>query len=253
MRIWMVLLVSSVLALSGCNEEKKSADVSLDTLSQRVSYSVGYDVAKNFKDNEFNLDMAIVLAGLNDAQNGTEPRLSQEQIAATMAEFQQYMVEQHQKKTDAQSQVNVADGDAFLAANTIKEGVVTLESGLQYKVITEGAGRKPLAEDVVQVHYRGTLIDGTSFDSSYDRGQPAEFPVSRVIAGWTEALQLMSEGAKWQLVIPSNLAYGEQAMGGAIAPNSVLVFEVELLKVLTEAGTTAEPVTAEPATTEGGH
>lgn len=247
MRIWMVLLISSVLALSGCNEEKKSAEVSLDTLNQRVSYSVGYDVAKNFKDNEFNLDMAIVLAGLNDAQNSAEPRLSQEQIAATMAEFQQYMVEQHQKKTDAKSQVNVAEGEAFLMANKIKEGVVTLESGLQYKVITEGTGRKPLAEDVVQVHYRGTLIDGTGFDSSYDRGQPAEFPVSRVIAGWTEALQLMAEGSKWQLVIPSNLAYGEQAMGGVIAPNSVLVFDVELLKVLSDSAATVEPTTTEVA------
>lgn len=253
MRMWTVLLVSSVLALSGCNEEKKSADVSLDTLSQRVSYSVGYDVAKNFKENEFNLDMAIVLAGLKDAQKGEEARLNQEQIAATMAEFQQYMVEQQQKKSAAQFQVTAVEGDAFLAANKVKEGVVTLESGLQYKVITEGTGRKPFAEDVVQVHYSGTLIDGTSFDSSYDRGQPAEFPVSRVIAGWTEALQLMAEGSKWQLVIPSNLAYGEQAMGGVIAPNSVLVFDVELLKVLTEAGTTAEPVTAEPATTEAGH
>jgi FKBP-type peptidyl-prolyl cis-trans isomerase FklB len=249
MRIWIVLLVSSVLALSGCNEEKKNVDVSLDTLSQRVSYSVGYDVAKNFKDNEFDLDMAIVLAGLNDAQNSVEPRLSQEQIAATMTEFQQYMVEQHQKKADAKSQVNVAEGEAFLTANKVKEGVVTLESGLQYKVITEGAGRKPLAEDVVQVHYRGTLTDGTEFDSSYDRGQPAEFPVSRVIAGWTEALQLMTEGSKWQLVIPANLAYGEQAMGGVIAPNSVLVFDVELLKVLSD----DSAATVEPATSEVGH
>lgn len=244
MRIWMVLLVSSVVALSGCNEEKKNVDVSLDTLSQRVSYSVGYDVAKNFKDNEFNLETALVLAGINDAQNGAEPRLNQEQIAATMAEFQQYMTEQHQKKSEAQAQVNIAEGDAFLAANKLKEGVVTLESGLQYKIITEGTGPKPLAEDIVQVHYRGTLVDGTAFDSSYDRGQPAEFPVSRVIAGWTEALQLMPEGSKWQLVIPSNLAYGEQAMGGVIAPNSVLVFEVELLKVVSDATTSAEPAPA---------
>jgi len=247
MRKWLILLVASVLALSGCNEEKKSADVTLDTLNQRVSYSVGYDVAKNFNDNEFSLDVAIVLAGLNDAQSGSEPRLTQEQIAATMTEFQQYMMEQQQKKAVALAQESIASGTAFLEENKVKEGVVTLESGLQYKVITEGTGRKPSAEDVVQVHYRGTLVDGTPFDSSYDRGQPAEFPVSRVIAGWTEALQLMSEGSKWQLVIPSELAYGEQEMGGVIAPNSVLVFEVELLKVLTG----AEEV-AEPATVEGG-
>lgn len=245
MRKWLVLLVASVLALSGCNEEKKSADISLETLSQRVSYSVGYDVAKNFNDNEFNLDMAIVLAGLTDAQNGDEARLSAEQIEATMTEFQQFMVEQQQKKAATEAQVNIAAGNTFLEENSAKEGVVTLESGLQYKVITEGTGRKPLAEDVVQVHYLGTLIDGTGFDSSYDRGQPAEFPVSRVIAGWTEALQLMPEGSKWQLVIPSNLAYGDQAVGGIIAPNSVLVFEVELLKVLSDAAETIEPAVTE--------
>lgn len=239
MRKWLVLLVVSVVALSGCNEEKKSAEVSLDTLSQRVSYSVGYDIAKNFNDNEFSLDMAIVLAGLNDAQNSVEPRLTPEQITETMAEFQQYMIEQRQKKTAEQSQANIVAGDTFLAENKLKEGVVTLESGLQYTVMTEGTGRKPSADDVVQVHYRGTLIDGTPFDSSYDRGEPTEFPVSRVIAGWTEALQLMAEGSKWQLVIPANLAYGEQAMGGVIAPNSVLVFEVELLKVVSAAAEAA--------------
>lgn len=245
MRIGIVVLVSFVLALSGCSEGQKSTDVSLETLSQKVSYSVGYDVARNFKENDFNLEVAVVLAGLNDAQKGVEPRLNEEQIAATMAEFQQYMLERHQKQADAQAQVNVAEGDAFLAANKLKEGVVTLDSGLQYKVVTEGSGRKPLADDVVQVHYSGTLIDGTPFDSSYDRGEPAEFPVSRVIAGWTEALQLMSEGSKWQLVIPANLAYGDQAMGGVIAPNSVLVFDVELLKVISEEATPA--ATAEDA------
>lgn len=245
MRIGIVVLVSFVLALSGCSEGQKSTDVSLETLSQKVSYSVGYDVARNFKENDFNLEVAVVLAGLNDAQKGVEPRLNEEQIAATMAEFQQYMLERHQKQADAQAQVNVAEGDAFLAANKLKEGVVTLDSGLQYKVVTEGSGRKPLADDVVQVHYSGTLIDGTPFDSSYDRGEPAEFPVSHVIAGWTEALQLMSEGSKWQLVIPANLAYGDQAMGGVIAPNSVLVFDVELLKVISEEATPA--ATAEDA------
>lgn len=235
MRSWIVLLAGAGLVLSGCNMEKKDTNITLETLNQKVSYSVGYDIAKNFKDNNFDLDINLLHAGFNDAQNGTTPRLDQEQMGATMGEFQQYMLEQHEKKIAEQSNENVAVGQAFLEENKVKEGVVTLESGLQYKVLTEGSGRKPLSTDVVEVHYRGMLIDGTSFDSSYDRGQPAQFPVSRVIAGWTEALQLMAEGAKWQLVIPAELAYGKQAMGSVIAPNSVLVFEVELLKVISEA------------------
>ncbi|MEA3466231.1 MAG: FKBP-type peptidyl-prolyl cis-trans isomerase [Thermodesulfobacteriota bacterium] len=234
MRSWIVLLAGAGLVLSGCNMEKKDASVTLETLNQKVSYSVGYDIAKNFKENDFDLDEKLMFAGFKDAQNGTTPRMNQEQMGATMVEFKQYMLEQYEKKIAAQSEEAGAAGAAFLAENKVKEGVVTLESGLQYKVITAGTGRKPLATDVVQVHYRGTLTDGTTFDSSYDRGQPAEFPVSRVIAGWTEALQLMAEGAKWQLVIPAELAYGKQAMGNVIAPNSVLVFEVELLKVLAE-------------------
>lgn len=141
---------------------------------------------------------------------------------------------------------NSAAGQAFLAANKVKPDVVTLESGLQYKVLTAGSGKTPSASDVVQVHYRGTLIDGTPFDSSYDRGEPVEFPVSRVIAGWTEALQLMAEGAKWQLFIPAELAYGSQEVGGVIEPNSVLLFEVELLKVVDAAASPAGDEAAEP-------
>jgi FKBP-type peptidyl-prolyl cis-trans isomerase len=232
MHLLIISLLGLGLALAGCDTEKKGAALKLETLNQKVSYSVGYDIAKNFKANEFELDINLVRAGLEDGQNGAEPKLDQEQMGATMQEFQQYMMEKQQKKIAAGSEQNSAAGKAFLAANKAKEGVLTLDSGLQYKIITAGDGAKPTLDDVVQVHYSGTLVDGTKFDSSYDRGEPVEFPVSRVIAGWTEALQLMPVGSKWQLFIPAELAYGSQAMGNVIGPNSLLIFDVELLKII---------------------
>ncbi|MDY0189502.1 MAG: FKBP-type peptidyl-prolyl cis-trans isomerase [Desulfuromonas sp.] len=232
MRLLIVLLVGCGLMLSGCNEEKKKTVSKLETLQQKVSYSIGYDIAKNFKENDFALDFDLLNAGMQDADSGAVAKLDQEQMAATMAEFQQFMVEKQQKKIAGLAEENSAAGQAFLDENKGKEGVVTLESGLQYKILQAGTGSKPTLEDEVQVHYRGTLIDGTQFDSSYDRGEPVEFPVSRVIAGWTEALQLMPVGSKWQLFIPAQLAYGSQAMGNVIEPNSVLIFEVELLNIV---------------------
>lgn len=246
MRAWIFLLVGTGLALSGCKTETTAPELKLETLQQKVSYSVGYDIAQNFGKNEFDLDINLLHQGVADAQKGAPARLNEEQMELTMKEFQQVMLTKQQEKMAKKLEENSAAGQAFLAANKVKPDVVTLESGLQYKVLTAGSGKTPSASDVVQVHYRGTLIDGTPFDSSYDRGEPVEFPVSRVIAGWTEALQLMAEGAKWQLFIPAELAYGSQEVGGVIEPNSVLLFEVELLKVVDAAASPAGDEAAEP-------
>jgi FKBP-type peptidyl-prolyl cis-trans isomerase FklB len=243
MRVWIVMLVGVALVLGGCKtQQTEQKAVTVETLQQRVSYSVGLDIARNFKQNEFELDSALVLQGIKDAQGDGEPLMDDEKIAATMQEFQQYMMEQYQQRMEKQATDNAAKETEFFAENGKKEGVITLESGLQYKVIETGEGKTPTAEDTVQVDYRGTLIDGTEFDSSYRRGEPVEFQVNRVIAGWTEALQLMKEGDKWELYIPAALAYGERGMGQDIAPNSTLIFEVVLHKVVTD-----EPAAAEPA------
>ena len=246
MRYMVILLVGFSLLVSGCNEEKKQTVTKLETLNQKVSYSVGYDIAKNFKENDFELDRNLIMNGYADGLKGTDPRLDQQQMVETMREFQKYMIEYQQKKIAAEKEKNSTAGKEFLAANKSKDGVVTLESGLQYKIISAGSGATPAVSDVVQVNYRGTLIDGTEFDSSYTRGEPVEFPVGRVIAGWTEALQLMPVGSKWQLFIPSELAYGGQGIGNVIEPNSVLLFEVELLKIVSDQPEVAAPA-AEPA------
>ncbi|WP_321533082.1 FKBP-type peptidyl-prolyl cis-trans isomerase [uncultured Desulfuromonas sp.] len=233
MRLWIVMLVGVALVLGGCKtEQTESKEVSVETLQQRVSYSVGLDVARNFKENEFELDTDLILQGIKDAQSGAQPRMSEEQIASTMEEFQQHMMEQYQQRMAKQSTENATKEADFLAENSKKEGVVTLESGLQYKVVEAGSGASPTAEDTVRVDYRGTLLDGTEFDSSYKRGEPAEFQVNRVIPGWTEALQLMKEGATWELYIPAKLAYGERGMGQVIAPNSMLIFEVKFHSIV---------------------
>ncbi len=170
-------------------------------------------------------DPALIAQGLKDAMSGGKTRLTEEQMKAVLTEVQN-------EKTQETANKNKADGEAFLAANKAKEGVVTLPSGLQYKILTAGTGAKPTASDTVVCNYRGTLTNGTEFDSSYKRGQPATFPVTGVIKGWTEALQLMPVGSKWQLFIPSSLAYGEggQPRGG-IGPNTALLFDVELISI----------------------
>ena len=209
----------------------------LESLQQRSSYVIGTDIGGRFGAQELDIDVAALSAGITDAMAGNDPQLSEEDAKEALAAFveqQQAAVAERQQAAQAENAIlaeqNMAIGTAFLEANKVKEGVVTTDSGLQYKIIEAGDGAKPTADDIVQVHYRGTLIDGTEFDSSYARGEPAEFQVGGVIKGWTEALQLMSEGAKWELYIPADLAYGERGAGQDIGPNSVLVFEVELLK-----------------------
>jgi len=215
-------------------------EVVLDSKAQKSSYVIGTDIGGRLSSQGFEIDQAALFAGLEDALTGAEPRLSEDEAHAAITEVieeQQARAAQQREAAEveraAAAEKNRAEGEAFLAANKDKEGVVTTESGLQYKVIVEGSGEKPAPEDTVQVHYRGTLIDGTEFDSSYARGEPAEFKLNQVIAGWTEALQLMSEGAKWELYIPSDLAYGSRGAGSDIGPDAVLIFEVELLKAKT--------------------
>jgi len=232
------VLVSSV-ALVACKGEKaveEPAPLQLDTMEKKVSYVLGYNITGQYARDELIIDAQAVMAGMEDQKAGKELRLSEDEMKATMTEFQTYMMAKQQERQSKEAEANklVADanskeGEEFLTANAQKEGVTTTESGLQYKVITEGTGPKPGPTDKVTVHYRGTLIDGTEFDSSFGRGEPATFGVNQVIPGWTEALQLMPEGSKWELYIPSDLAYGPGGAPPEIGPNSTLIFEVELL------------------------
>ena len=199
------------------------------TIEQRASYGVGRNMGEQLAANPFDgIDIVAVQQGLADAFGHEKSQVSVDDLNDAFKEINDRMQAAASEKAAALS----AEGDAYLAENTKREGVTTLASGLQFEVITEGSGEKPTSESTVRTHYHGTLIDGTVFDSSYDRGQPAEFPVGGVIPGWTEALQLMSVGSKYKLHVPHNLAYGEQGAGGSIAPFSTLVFDVELLEII---------------------
>ena len=226
--------VMSLLVFSfGCaaEEAKVVPELKLDTPKNRISYTIGVNIGQDFKSQKMDIDADLLLAGIKDSLAGKELRLTEEEMASEIQKFQEDMQAKMMAEMEALSAKNKADGEAFLAENAKQEGVVVTASGLQYKVLEAGEGDSPVPSDVVTVHYRGTLVDGTQFDSSYDRGQPATFPVGGVIPGWTEALQLMKPGAKWQLVIPADLAYGERGAGQAIGPNSTLLFDVELLSV----------------------
>ena len=203
----------------------------LETQKDKASYAIGLNVGKNLHRDSVDVDPKIVLQGLEDALAGGKTLLTDDEAKAALMTLQEDVRQKQEEKRQALIQTNKEQGDAFLAANGKKEGVVTLPSGLQYKILTAGTGPKPTASDSVVCNYRGTLLDNTEFDSSYKRGQPATFAVSQVIKGWTEALQLMPVGSKWQLFIPPDLAYGERAQGSDIGPNSTLIFEVELLSI----------------------
>jgi FKBP-type peptidyl-prolyl cis-trans isomerase FklB len=203
----------------------------LNTLKDKISYIIGRDMAGNFSKQGIEIEPEQLLAGLKDALSGKPSALTEEETQKTMQELQTEMEAKFQAQAGKAGDANKREGAEFLAANKNKPGIVTLPSGMQYEVLTEGTGKTPGRTDKVTTHYHGTLIDGTVFDSSYDRGQPATFPVNGVIAGWTQALMLMKEGAKWRLYIPSELAYGAQGAGGEIGPNTTLIFDVELLKV----------------------
>lgn len=199
------------------------------TIEQRASYGVGRNMGEQLAANPFEgIDISAVQQGLAEAFAKEASKVSVDDLNEAFKEINERM----QAASAEKAQVMAAEGEKYLEENAKREGVTTLPSGLQFEVISEGEGEKPTADSTVRTHYHGTLIDGTVFDSSYDRGQPAEFPVGGVIKGWTEALQLMSVGAKYKLHIPHNLAYGEQGAGGAIAPFSALVFDVELLEII---------------------
>ena len=203
-------------------------DLNLSTDETRVSYGIGRQLGDQLRENPPpGISLDAVIAGIRDAFSGVASQVSPEDLNASFAVIRERMQAEAQRKAEAAA----GEGKAFLAENAKRDGVTTLASGLQYEILTAGEGAKPTAEDQVRTHYHGTLIDGTVFDSSYQRGQPAEFPVGGVIAGWTEALQLMGVGSKWRLYVPSELAYGAQGVG-SIPPHSVLVFDVELLAVL---------------------
>jgi len=203
----------------------------LPTQKDKASYALGLNWGRNLHSQSVDVDPDVVLRGLKDGMAGGKALLTDEETAAMMRELQAEVRKKQEEQRQQLGAANKEAGEKFLAANKIKEGVVTLPSGLQYKVLTEGTGAKPAATDTVVCNYRGTLLDGTEFDSSYKRGQPASFPVRGVIKGWTEALQLMPVGSKWQLVIPSDLAYGERGPGNGIGPNATLIFEVELVSI----------------------
>ena len=236
-----IALTAFALLIAGCddktgNQETQSTAAGIETqasglstLEQRFSYAVGTTLGNQFKRDELAIDIDALALALRDVQEGNISQMSEEDIRSTMLAAQEKQQAKQQAAQSGQAEANKAEGETFLTTNAAKEGVVSLDSGLQYKIITEGTGAKPQSSDTVAVHYRGTLIDGTEFDSSHSRDEPVSFPVTAVIPGWTEALQLMKEGAKWELYIPSDLAYGPGGTPGLIGPNATLIFEVELL------------------------
>ena len=223
MKHFILIVSASLLALPLFGQEKSPQ---LKDQKDKVSYSIGMNIGFNLSRQKVDINPDILAAGIKDAISG-KPQLTPDQVKDIMAQFEKDM-EQKQKEV---GEKNKTEGAKYLEENKKKAGVKTTASGLQYKVVKDGTGAQPKATDMVTVNYRGTLIDGTEFDSSYKRGQPATFPVNGVIKGWTEALQLMKQGSKYQLFIPSTLAYGERAMGPDISPNSTLIFEVELQDV----------------------
>jgi len=226
---YLFTIILSIGFLFGiCLAQEK---LELKDQKNKESYSLGYQFGQSLKSQGVDINLDIYGSGIRDAFGGKEPQMSQEEIRATLTSLQQRLMAAQQKELKEKGAKNLEEGKKFLAENQKKGGIKTLPSGLQYKVLNEGSGKMPKAEDTVTVNYKGTLIDGTEFDSSYKRGQPATFQVKGVIKGWTEALQLMKQGAKWQLFIPPDLAYGERGAGRDIGPNATLIFEVELLAV----------------------
>jgi len=227
MKYALVAILGIGFLFSVCSAGEK---LELKDQKDKESYSLGYQFGQSLKAQGVDVNLQVYNSGIQDGLGGKEPQMTSEEIRATMTSLQQRLMAAQQKVLKEQAAKNLSEGKTFLAENGKKEGIKTLPSGLEYKVVTEGSGKMPKPEDTVKVHYKGTLIDGTEFDSSYRRGQPSTFKVKGVIKGWTEALQLMKEGSKWQLFIPPELGYGERG-AGPVPPNSALIFEVELLSI----------------------
>ena len=233
------IALAASLILVGCGEASKpkavAAAVALESEIQKVSYIMGTNIGGQIKGETFEVDIPSLTLGLSDAVAGNEPKLSEDEVKAVIEAFQAKMMAEQEASAKLVAETNIKEGETFLAENAKKDGVVVLESGLQYKILTAGTGAIPTPENTVEVHYKGTLLDGSEFDSSFKRGVPAQFGVTQVIPGWVEALQLMKEGAKWELYVPADLAYGPGGTGGLIGPNQTLIFEVELLKASVDA------------------
>ena len=221
--VWVLFVASGVCRADG--------EMDMNQEAVKRSYSVGFQVGGDFRRQGLDINPEVLLEGIQDALSGAQPVMSEPEMRQTLVELQKRVETLEQEKRVALARKNGADGKAFLDENAAKEGIKTLPSGLQYRVITEGEGKRPGPEDTVTVHYRGTLIDGKEFDSSYKRNQQATFKLNQVIRGWTEGLQLMRPGAKYRFFIPPHLAYGEKGAGSKIPPNSTLIFEVELISV----------------------
>jgi len=225
----LVAAILSIGLLYGiCHAGEK---LELKDQKDKESYSLGYQFGESLKSQGVDINLDVYTSAIRDSLGGKEPQLSSEEIRSTVMGLRQRVAAVQQKALMEQAEKNLAEAKSFLAENGKKEGVKTLPSGLQYKILSEGSGKTPEKSDTVTVHYRGTFINGTEFDSSIARGQPTTFQVDGVIPGWTEALQLMKEGAKWQLFIPPELAYGEMGMPPRMPPQSILLFDVELISV----------------------
>jgi FKBP-type peptidyl-prolyl cis-trans isomerase len=242
----LALLVMALVTACGQKDSSTEAvdaapAVALGTTEERLSYGIAFGLGERLKADGVPLDVAAFGLGLQHAFDGTQPLLTQEEIGQEMQAYQERQSSERDATMGAVAEENANAGAAFMMKNAEVEGVVTLESGLQYKVETMGDGPKPTATDTVEVHYRGTLLDGTEFDSSYTRGSTVSFVLNQVIPGWTEALQLMPTGSKWQLFIPPELAYGAGGASGAIGPNATLIFDVELIQVAPAEAAAEEP------------
>ena len=224
-------LVGAICVFGAAIAQADDSALDFDDETVRINYSLGYQIGGDFKRQQVEMNPDMLLQGFEDATGGDKPLMTEQEMATVLSNLATRVQAAQMEKLKKQATENLKAGEAFLADNSEKAGVTTLPSGLQYKVITAGTGKSPQKSDKVTVHYRGTLIDGTEFDSSYSRNKPATFGVGQVIPGWTEALQLMKEGDKWELVVPSKLAYGERGAGARVPANSTLVFEVELISV----------------------
>lgn len=227
-----ILALALVAGLAACSKQDGSGDgAELNTDQQKFGYAIGVDIGKSLKPVKDEVDVNALIAGLRETLDGKEARLTDEVREQVKSDVTRRLQQKQMEERTAKAATAKDAGEKFLADNAKREGVKATASGLQYEVLTEGTGAQPKTSDKVKVHYKGTLIDGTEFDSSYARGQPVEFPLGNVIPGWTEGLQLMKVGGKAKLFIPSQLAYGERGAGAKIGPNETLVFEVELLGV----------------------
>ncbi len=240
-----LLAVVTVWAVHAEDKPQATSASPFQNTKEKNSYSIGMSLGSIWKNQELDVDFEMLRKGIADATGGGKTLITEQEARETLMAMQREIRTRQEEKRKVQGEKNKAEGEAFLAQNKTNAGVVTLPSGLQYKIVTEGTGEIPKSNDTVTVNYRGKLLDGTEFDSSYSRNQPATFPVNRVIKGWTEALQLMKTGSKWELFIPANLAYGEMGSGMKIAPNATLQFEVELLSIKPPVVATNQPVTSD--------